>query len=57
VTVYRVYGTTKSRPADSDWELLLESDDPVEATALAHESEGTFWRRLTEDGQIVLARV
>ncbi|MFB6805500.1 hypothetical protein [Streptomyces sp. NPDC056387] len=54
---YRVYGTAKSRPSDADWELLLETADPVEATALAHESEGTFWRRLTEDGQIVLARV
>jgi hypothetical protein len=54
---YRVYGTTKSTPGDADWVLLLETSDPVEATALAHESEGTFWRRLTEDGQIVLARV
>ncbi|MFE3577827.1 hypothetical protein [Streptomyces vinaceus] len=52
-----MYGTTKSGPCEADWELLLETADPVEATALAHESEGTFWRRLTEDGQIVLARV
>jgi hypothetical protein len=57
VTVYHVYGTTKSSPADADWTLLLETADPVEATMVAHESEGTFWRRLTEDGQIVLARV
>ncbi|MFI5985023.1 hypothetical protein ACIBEA_29680 [Streptomyces sp. NPDC051555] len=55
--MYRVYGTTKAHPSDADWTLLLESADPVEATALAHESEGTFWRRLTEDGQIVLTRV
>ncbi|MCX5176693.1 hypothetical protein [Streptomyces virginiae] len=54
---YRVFGTTKACPADDDWEPLLETIDPVEATAVAHESEGTFWRRLTEDGQIVLARV
>ncbi|WP_159040031.1 hypothetical protein [Streptomyces sp. XY533] len=57
MTMYRVYGTTKSHPSDADWVLLLETADPVEATALAHESEGTFWRRLTEDGQIVLARI
>ena len=44
-------------PEATDWQLLLETDDPVEATDLAHESEGTFWRRLTEDDQIVLARV
>jgi hypothetical protein len=57
VTVYRVYGTMKSSPADADWTLPLETADPVEATVVAHESEGTFWRRLTEDGQIVLSRV
>lgn len=57
MTVYRVYGTTKPAPGEADWTLLLETADPVEATALAHESEGTFWRRLPEDGQIVLARV
>lgn len=55
--MYRVYGTTKSHPSDGDWGLLLETTDPVEATAMAHESEGTFWRRLTEDGEVVLARV
>lgn len=55
--MYRVYGTTKSHPSDIDWTLLLETADPVEATAMAHESEATFWRRLTEDGEVVLARV
>ncbi|MFD5419516.1 hypothetical protein ACFWJT_16005 [Streptomyces sp. NPDC127069] len=55
--MYRVYGTTKSHPSEADWELLLETADPVTATVLAHESEGTFWRRLTEDGVIVLDRV
>lgn len=55
--MYRVYGTAKSRPVEGDWELLLETADPFEATAAAHESEGTFWRRLTEDGQVVLDRV
>lgn len=55
--MYRVYGTLKSHPSDADWRLLLETDDPVEATTLAHESEGTFWRRLTENGHVVLDRV
>jgi len=54
---YRVYGTAKSYPSEGDWVLLLETADAVEATTAAHESEGTFWRRLTEDGQVVLARV
>ncbi|MCY0917078.1 hypothetical protein OS965_02655 [Streptomyces sp. H27-G5] len=57
MSTYRVYGTTKSHPSDSDWDLLLETTDPVEATAAVHESEGTFWRRLTEGGQVVLDRV
>lgn len=55
--MYRVYGATKSHPSDADWALLPETPDPVEANTLAHESEGTFWRRLTEAGRIVLARV
>ncbi|MCQ1575341.1 hypothetical protein [Streptomyces parvus] len=54
---YRVYGTAKASPADGDWELLVETPDAVVATKLAHESEGTFWRRLTEDGYVVLDRV
>ena len=54
---YRVYGTTRSKPTEGDWDLLLETSDPVEATAAVHDSEGTFWRRLTEDGRIVLGRV
>lgn len=54
---YRVYGTAKASPADDDWELLVETPDAVVATKLAHESEGTFWRRLTEDGHVVLDRV
>ncbi|MFJ3082999.1 hypothetical protein ACIPJG_25040 [Streptomyces halstedii] len=57
MATYRVYGTTKASPADTDWELLAETPDPVQATELAHESEGTFWRRLTEDGHVVLNRV
>lgn len=57
MAVYRVYGTGKASPGDADWELLLETTDAVTATWAAHESEGTFWRRLTEDGQVVLARV
>lgn len=55
--VYRVYGTTRSRPQESDWELLQETCDAYEATKTAHESEGTFWRRLTQDGQIILDRI
>lgn len=54
---YQVYGTTQAHPRDEDWDLLLKTTDPVEATRLAHESEGTFWRRLTEDGKVVLPRV
>ncbi|WP_329616523.1 hypothetical protein OG244_28755 [Streptomyces brevispora] len=57
MAVYRVYGTVKAAPGDGDWELLAETSDPVQATTAVHESEGTFWRRLTEDGQIVLDRV
>ncbi|MFD8469002.1 hypothetical protein ACFV10_28340 [Streptomyces cyaneofuscatus] len=57
MATYRVYGTVKASPADTDWELLTETSDAVVATRLAHESEGTFWRRLTEDGQVVLDRV
>lgn len=54
---YQVYGTTKAFPAETDWELLVETPDPVRATEVVHESEGTFWRRLTEDGHVVLDRV
>lgn len=57
MATYRVYGTSKASPAESDWKLLAETSDPVAATQAAHESEGTFWRRLTEDDQIVLDRV
>ncbi|GHG13124.1 hypothetical protein ACFFSH_31425 [Streptomyces filamentosus] len=55
--MYRMYGTAKGSPGDEDWELILETPDVVEATRSVHESEGTFWRRLTEDDQIVLDRV
>ncbi|MFF5265414.1 hypothetical protein ACFY4C_41580 [Actinomadura viridis] len=55
--LYRVYGTTKASPSDGDWEVLLETRDAVEAMTAVHESEGTFWRRLTEDGRVVLDRV
>jgi len=57
MAVYRVYGTGKASPGDGDWELLLETGDAVDATTAVHDSEGTFWRRLTEDGRVVLARV
>ncbi|WP_318219272.1 hypothetical protein [Streptomyces sp. SCL15-6] len=55
--MYQVYGTTKGSPREEDWELILQTPDVVEATKAIHESDGTFWRRLTEDGQIVLDRV
>lgn len=55
--VYRVYGTTTASPRPDDWYLICETTDPVEATSVVHESEGTFWRRLTEDDAIVLDRV
>lgn len=54
---YEVHGTVKASPADGDWEPILATDDPVEATRMVHESEGTFWRRLLEDGSVVLPRV
>lgn len=57
MAVYRVYGTGKASPGEGDWDLLLETADVVDATAAVHESEGTFWRRLVEDGQVVLSRV
>jgi hypothetical protein len=57
VSVYRVLGAVVASPDEKDWDLLLETADPVEATAVVHESEGTFWRRLTEDGAVVLDRV
>ncbi|MEU0355007.1 hypothetical protein [Streptomyces cyaneofuscatus] len=57
MATYRVYGTAKASPADADWELLVETPDAVVATKMVHESEGTFWRRLTEDGHVVLDKV
>lgn len=54
---YQVDGTTRSHPGPDDWEPVLTTEDPVEATRVVHETEGTFWRRLTEDGQVVLPRV
>ena len=54
---YEVQGTAKASPGEGDWERILSTDDPVEATRAVHESEGTFWRRLLEDGQVVLSRV
>lgn len=54
---YEVHGTVKASPQDGDWEPLLATDDSVEATRVVHESDGTFWRRLLEDGQVVLPRV
>lgn len=55
--MYRVYGTTKGSPGSDDWELLLETTDPVEAMTAVHQSEGTFWRRLIEGDAVVLDRV
>lgn len=55
--MYRVYGTAKGSPGDEDWELILETPDAVQAMKSVHESEGTFWRRLTEDDQVVLDQV
>lgn len=57
MAAYQVDGTVRSQPGPGDWEPILTTDDPVEATRTAHETEGTFWRRLLEDGQIVLPRV
>lgn len=57
MAAYRVYGTTKASPTESDWELLVETSDAVQAVTAAHETEGTFWRCLTEDGCVVLDRV
>lgn len=56
-STYRVYGTTLSGPAERDWELILETTDAAQATQAVHETEGTFWRRLTEDDTVVLPRV
>ncbi|MFE9850376.1 hypothetical protein ACFYPN_16405 [Streptomyces sp. NPDC005576] len=57
MATYRVYGTTEGSPRDTDWDLIVETCDPVAATRAVHETDGTFWRRLTEDGQVVLDRV
>lgn len=54
---YRVLGTGKASPAEGDWQLILKTTDAAEATRVVHESEGTFWRRLTENGHVVLDRV
>lgn len=54
---YEVQGTQVSYPLEEDWETILRTDEPVKATRLVHESEGTFWRRLLEDGHVVLPRV
>lgn len=57
MATYQVDGTVRSHPGPDDWEPILTTEDPVEATRTVHESEGTFWRRLSEDGHIVLLRV
>lgn len=57
MSTYQVDGTIRSQPGPDDWEPILTTEDPVEATRVVHESEGTFWRRLLEDGRIVLSRV
>ncbi|WP_228982205.1 hypothetical protein [Streptomyces sp. DH12] len=55
--LFRVLGTSKTYPTKTDWYQILETSDPVEATAAVHETEGTFWRRLIEDDHVVLDRV
>ncbi|MEW1754174.1 hypothetical protein [Streptomyces angustmyceticus] len=57
MAIYRVYGTTVASPKPDDWQLIQETTDPVEATNTAHKTEGTFWRRLTEDDAPVLDRI
>lgn len=57
MAIYQVDGTLRGSPGPDDWSPILTTEDPVEATRAVHESEGTFWRRLTENGQVVLDRV
>ncbi|MEU5756773.1 hypothetical protein [Streptomyces sp. NPDC047829] len=57
MATYQVHGTIRSHPAPQDWEPILTTKDLVEATRVVHETEGTFWRRLLEDGQAMLPRV
>ncbi|MFJ3984470.1 hypothetical protein [Streptomyces fungicidicus] len=57
MVTYQVDGTVRSKPGPDDWEPILTTEDSVEATRVAHETEGTFWRRLSEDGRVVLPRV
>lgn len=57
MATYQVDGTVRSHPGPNDWEPTLNTEDPVEATRVVHETEGTFWRRLSEDGKVVLPRV
>ncbi|KPC73482.1 hypothetical protein ADL27_52170 [Streptomyces sp. NRRL F-6602] len=42
---YEVQGTLMSYPREQDWTTILRTDDPVRATTVVHETEGTFWRR------------
>lgn len=56
MTTYQVDGTTRSQPGSTDWEPIITTDDPVEAVRVVHETEGTFWRRLIEDGRVVFDR-
>jgi hypothetical protein len=57
MATYQVDGTARSHPSPDDWTPVLVTEDPVEATRVVHETEGTFWRRLSEDGEVVLPRV
>ncbi len=57
MATYQVDGTVRARPGPDDWVTILVADDPVAATRVVHETEGTFWRRLSEDGEVILPRV
>lgn len=52
--LYRVEGQQSSR---APWTLVFETADPVDAMECAHEIEGYFWRRVFEDGRLVIDRM
>ena len=53
---YEVQGTGEASPSGDSWDLIVTTDDPVKAVRVLHETEGTFWRRLLEDGRVVIPR-
>jgi hypothetical protein len=57
VSVYEVQGTQISYPLEADWTTILRTGDAAKATRVVHETEGTFWRRLLQDGVVILPRV